>query len=42
VDEESMPLKSADDNTKGHLEDNLQRIEKQNIKGTNKLTNSEE
>lgn len=42
MDEESVPLKSADDNTKGHLEDNLQRIEKHDIKGTNKLTNSEE
>jgi hypothetical protein len=42
VDEESVPLKSADANTKGHVEDNLQRIEKHDIKGTNKLTGSEE
>jgi hypothetical protein len=42
LDEESVPLKSADANAKGHLEDNLQRIEKHDIKGINKLTNSEE
>jgi hypothetical protein len=41
-DEESMPINSADHNTKGRLEDNLQRIQKHNIKGTNKLTNREE
>ena len=41
-DEESMPINSTDDNTKGHLEDNLQRIQKHDIKGINKLTNSEE
>jgi hypothetical protein len=35
-------LKSADDNTKGRLEDNRRGIQKHNIKATNKLTNSEE
>jgi phosphopantetheinyl transferase (holo-ACP synthase) len=42
VDEESVPLKSADANTKVRLEDNLQMIQKHDIKGTNKLTNREE
>ena len=42
IDTQGIALKSADDNTKGCLEDNLQEIQKHDIKATNKLTNSEE
>ena len=41
VYEESMPINSADDNTKGYLEGDDLQLQKHNRKGTNKPTNSE-